>query len=161
MNNVVSLKIAQLTKRSSDGEIPWIPTNFDARDVIRLTQDDDVMRLADPVVFGQTAGPQIRKMLAAMGQTQTPKTFAELFGMYRLGVLINAMGPGVSASLPDVIQQGMLGNADKHMPGVSKLLLCLRDGRMEDAAKWHQEFKSMEYWADWYKEAFSGSDQGI
>jgi hypothetical protein len=160
MKNVVSLKIAQMTRAVEAGSIPWIPTSFDTSDVTRLTQDDDIPRMDDPVVFGPTAAPQIQKMLAAMGQSQTPKTFAELFGMYRLGVFINAKAPVISTSLPEVVRREMLNLSNKHMPGVSGLLECLQEGRLQDAARWHQEHQSMTFWADWYKAAFSGSGQG-
>lgn len=160
MKNVVSLKIAQMTKTSGQGEIPWIPTDFDASDVKRLTQDDDVPRMDDLVVWGAKAGPQIHKMLAAMGQSQMPETFAQLFGMYRLGVLINSVAPFVGNSLEPVTQAAMLHRADEHMPGVSQLLLCLREERMDDAQLWHQEHKSMQFWEAKYKALFAGTNQG-
>jgi hypothetical protein len=159
MKNVVSLKIAQLTRSVEEGSIAWIPTSFDTSDVTRLTQDDDVPRMDDPVVWGTTAGPQIRKMLAAMGQSQMPETFAQLFGMYRLGVLLNSVAPFVGNSLTLATQAAMLRRADEHMPGVSQLLLCLRERRMDDAQRWHQEHKSLEFWASKYKSLFKEAEQ--
>ena len=161
MLNVVSLQVAKFAKAAVSAGVPRIPTEFDASDVLRLTQDDNVLRLNDAVVFGPVAGPQIRKMLASMGQPKVPQTFAELFGLYRLGVKINAISPGIDEDVPQTVQELTLRRADQDVPGLSVLLGCLKEGRMEDASQWHLENHSMRYWADWYKSAFSGSDQGV
>lgn len=155
MPKVVSLQIAKMLRPSGKQTVAKIPTDFDARDVRRLTQDDEVARMDDPVVFGATAGAQIRAMCAAVGQTEIPQTFAQLFGMHHFVVLIKVSALGVTPEIPEVIRQKMLAHADADMPGLSELLKCLLDGRMDDAAQWHREHRSLQYWGEWYASTFA------
>ena len=161
MSNVISLQITRFSKNAQTKGFVRIETEFDASDVLRLTQDDKVLRLDDAVVFGPKAGPQIHKMLATMGQTQVPKTFAELFGAHRLGITINAIRPSLAEDVPAVVQASTLERANEEQPGLSVLLQHLRAGDLAAASEWHRETDSMAYWAAWYKSAFSGSKQGI
>lgn len=121
-----------------------IPLELDFKDVTRLTQDDEGLRGSDPVVLGSKASQQIKRTLDACGIRHTPRTMEELVGLHRFAVHL-AVDVGLFTDNPSAKQlEFNVRWVNEKWDNGAALMLAIAQGRLEDAASWHAEHKTVE-----------------
>lgn len=122
-----------------------IPLRFSDEGVVRLTQEDKVPRAEDSVVFDQAgAAQEVRAMLQAIGIPKMPETIAQYVGLKRIAFDLAYEIDYYQNRFTPQSRKKFLGQMDTMWKDGSELLLAVLEKRLDDAARWHKEHKTLE-----------------